>query len=189
MTDLRAFDPWTASAAEAMRAHEGHDPSSGTPSPLVLHEAAQEVLRAREACLAVDGGCAVLASLSVCLLHGLQTPQWLSDAFIQRHAKVTTAEVGSWDEAFNRPWPPKTRLVEVRRRRQQTKAVHAAVWRELQQDPNAAVDAELFEKVSQSLNLGMVGATVRNRYYDALKEGMPNAIDIRNAMRNSANQP
>lgn len=181
------FDPWTATAAEAMRAHDEREPGDGTPSPLVQYEAAQGVLRSRTACLAADGGCAVLASLKVCLLHGLQPPRWLSDAFVQRHAQVTDAEVGSWDEAFGAPWPPRTRLDVVRRQRRQRQVVHAAVWNALMADPTLSIGRILFDKLSETLDRGMSGATAERRYYEALDEGAPNALKVRSNINPHAN--
>jgi hypothetical protein len=52
----------------------------------------------------------------------------------------------------------------------------------------AAVDEVLFAEVADELAIGIGGATARDRYYQALREGMPNAVDVRNTMRNSANQ-
>jgi hypothetical protein len=114
-------------------------------------------------------------------------PQWLADEFARRHALVTNAELGSWDQAFGRPWPPKTRLVEVRRRRHQSVLVHSAVFAHVLR--GAAVDGNLFDAVALELDMGIGGATARDRYYQALREGMPNAAEVRSSMRNSANQP
>src|SRR5206468_1233656 len=111
---LLAFDAWTCSADEALRAHELHSPGCGTPDPLAQYQAAQEVLQARDTCLTPAGGCAVLRCVNLCLVNGLTAPRWLADAFAHRHSQVTDAHVLTWDEAFGGYWPARTQLRTIR---------------------------------------------------------------------------
>lgn len=177
------FDPWASTPEDALRAHEQHDPAGGAPDPLAQFQAAQEVLQAQDACLAAGGGCSVLRCVNLCLLNGLAAPRWLSDAFAQRHARVAGAEVGSWDEAFGRPWPARTRLDLERRRMLHTKAVHAAVWRMVAGRPSVSINRVLFDKVAAALDLGVSGSKVEKLYLAALADGYPNARQVRDAHR------
>jgi hypothetical protein len=45
-----------------------------------------------------------------CATFGWKLPQWAADAFISGANKVRSAQVGSWDEAFGRPYPPANTL-------------------------------------------------------------------------------
>src|SRR4051812_8189648 len=92
------FDPWTATTVEALRQSERR--AGESPDPLAQHHAAQEVLQARTDCLAADGGCEALRCVVLCLANSLMPPQWLRDALVARHARVTEANVLTWDEAF-----------------------------------------------------------------------------------------
>lgn len=137
------------------------------------------------ACVARDGGCAVLQAIRLCAVARLVPPQWLSDAFVQRHALVTEAEVGTWDEAFGSPWPPRTRLDTVRKHRRLKKVIHEAVWQRLMNDPGQGVTRDFFEQISEELNAGAGGSLVEQLYLDALRDGMPNALEVRHAQRKS----
>ncbi|VTU29478.1 hypothetical protein H6CHR_03203 [Variovorax sp. PBL-H6] len=175
------FDPWTSTATEALQANEQHQP--GAPEPLAQHQAAQEVLSARAACLAGDGGCAVLHCLRLCLANALHVPRWLADAFIGRHSRVVDAEVCTWDEAFGRPWPPHTRLAAVRRQRQLKNKVHAAVWRLITEEPDVPIARDLFERIGEMRGIDVCGSTAEDLYYQALRDGAPSVAQVRAAQR------
>jgi hypothetical protein len=162
-----------------MCAHEEHVPCSGLPDPLVLHQVAQQVLQARDECLAAEGGGAVLRCLQRCLLHALLPPRWLSDAFAQRHARVTEAEVGSWDEAFGAPWPPGTRLATVRKHKRLKQAIHAEAWTRVL--AGAPVTRDLFEQIGEQRGICVSGSLAEKLYHEALQEGMPNPVAVRAA--------
>lgn len=173
------FDPWIASPAEALLARESQQATSALPDPLAQYHAAQEVLRARERCLAPDGGCAVLECLQRCLAHGLMPPHWLAQAYLERHARVAEALVGSWDQAFGPPWPARTRLATVRRHRALKKAIHAAVCHRLAEDPRQPVNRDLFEQIGEMRGIDCSGSQAEKLYLEALAEGAPNARQAR----------
>lgn len=176
------FDPWTSSAAEALRAHEQH--TGDGPGPLAQHQAALQVLAARGACLAPDGGCEVLRCMAVCMANRLSVPGWLADAFVGRHARVVDAEVGTWDETFGAPWPPRTRLAEVRKRRRLRKAVHAAVFERVQNEPELSFTRlALFDPVGEQRGINVCGRVAEDLYYEALADGLPSAKAVRDGLR------
>lgn len=177
------FDPWTASLEAALAARAQHDLQSGRPDPLSQHQAAQAVLQARTACESESGGGAVLQAIRACTVHRLLVPEWLSDAFVRRHSRVVDAEVGSWDEAFGQPWPPRTRLDTVRRHRRLKKAIHEAVWQRLLEDPGQSVTRDLFEQVGEQRGISVSGSLAEKLYQEALQDGMPNALQVRQAQR------
>lgn len=55
---------------------------------------------------------AVMRCLNYCLRHKppLKPQPWAADAFVEITQRVYECEVGSWDEAFGRPYPKGTRL-------------------------------------------------------------------------------
>jgi hypothetical protein len=183
MSSPAEFDPWSASPEEALQAHAGHDPASERPDPLGQYQAAREVSAARHICLTADGGCAVLACLQQCLANGLMPPQWLAHAYLARHARVSEALVSSWDQAFGPPWPARTRLATVRRHRALKKAIHAAVWQRLAEDPRQPINRDLFEQIGEMRGIDVSGSQAEKLYFDALAEGAPNALHLRETER------
>ena len=173
---MSAFDPWTSSAAEALLAADSH------PEALAQHQAASEVLQAHDACLTADGGCTVLQCMRLCAANRLTPPQWLADAFISRLSRVQEAEVASWDDAFGRPWPPRTRLHAIREQRRLKRVVHAAVW-EAVLNEGRAVNRILFDEIGERREVAASGSTCEDAYYEALREGMPNPAAVRAAQR------
>lgn len=171
------FDPWTATVEQALTWAEGRDRI--TPEPLAQRLAAQDVLRNRDVCLAVNGGCMVLQCLRLCAVNQLTPPCWLWDAFSQRHSKVTDAEVATWDEAFGRPWPAHTRLNAVRERRRLKIKVHSAAWKLAIQELGLAINRDFFERISEMPGIPKSGATVERVYYEALSDGMLNVALLR----------
>ncbi len=55
-----------------------------------------------------------------CLKLGWAIPKWAADAFIVAVEKVKRAEVGSWDDAFGRPYPKGHQLARERARLKST---------------------------------------------------------------------
>jgi hypothetical protein len=49
-------------------------------------------------------------------VHQLPLPDWAAEAFISGYDDVLNCRVGSWDEAFGKPWPGK-HLPELAQRR------------------------------------------------------------------------
>lgn len=177
VTTCVIFDPWTATVAQALKWAE--DKEQTATAPLAQRHAAHEVLQNREACLAADGGCMVLECLRLCGANQLTPPGWLWDAFIQRHSQVTDAEVGTWDEAFGRPWPAHTRLKAVRERRRLKSKVHLAAWQLAVQEPGLAVNRDFFERISEMPGIPKSGATVERIYYEALADGLTSVALLR----------
>lgn len=181
------FDPWSATLAEALRQSGQH--AGDAPDLLAQHQAAQEVLRARPACLASDGGCAVLRCVALCLANSLTPPRWLADAFVARHAQVTEANVLTWDEkeAFGRAWPAHTRLAIERRNLLLRRRVHEAAMRIALEEPEVSIDRALFERIGQLRGIDVSGSTAEAAYYAAVNAGATNIarLTTRRARRQS----
>jgi hypothetical protein len=174
------FDPWTTALEQAVL--YGGDGQSGTVSLLAQKQAASQVMKDRDACLAPDGGCAVLHCLSICLANDLTPPKWLRDAFIQRHSTVVNAQGASWDDAFGRPWPTRTRLASERQAMRLKKVIHAAVLNLVRNDPALPIKRDLFERVGEMPGIHKSGATVERLYYKALSDGLPNVAQLRSML-------
>lgn len=140
----------------------------------------------RAQCLAADGGSAVMRAVHLCHLRRAAVPDWLRDEFSRRFLLVHDAHVGSWDEAFGRPYPKNTRLHDLRRRRQLLGVVHAAVW-ELAVHQGRNVTRDLFEEVGERREVNASGATVERLYYEALRQGRPSAAAVRKVLDGQAN--
>lgn len=174
-----AFDPWAKYPPLAARCGKTRTP--GTPDPLAQWQAAQDVLAAREACQAADGGCSVLRCIGLCALNQLIIPGWLADAFTRFHSRVIAAEVRSWDEAFGRPFPPHTRVSEIRRGRELKPAVHAAVQRLAFAEPNLPINKAFFKRAGLENGIHKSASTIERYYYAALADGHPNIARLRSS--------
>jgi hypothetical protein len=136
-----------------------------------------EVLRALDEMRAVcehpddAGGQAVLRGLDLVCAHGMAPPKWLSDAYLRRRERVLGAHVGSLDECFGRPWPLRTRLDAERRRIQNRRLVHAAVWAAVSKSPETPITRHLFDDIAKQLNTGLSGGEVDRLYYGAVADG------------------
>jgi hypothetical protein len=184
---LVTFDPWSATLAEALRQSEQR--AGDGPDPLAQHQAAQDVLRARSACVAPDGGCAVLRCLALCLANALTPPRWLADAFVARHAQVAEANALTWDAeaAFGRAWPAHTRLAVERRNLQLRRRVHDAVMRIALQEPEVSINRALFDRIGGLHGINVSGSQAESLYYAAVGAGATDAAQLttRRARRQS----
>ena len=125
-----AFDPWTATEAEARQATEllpefrlwAATDLNNTVQRLVLPETsplsqwwAAQILAENSS--HIEGyGSQVLAAVARCVRHGLTPPQWLAKCFLARYDKVSEKEVASWSatEAFGEPYRPGYRAAQQR---------------------------------------------------------------------------
>ena len=57
-----------------------------------------------------QNGFAILAAIRECARAELVIPPWLSRAFITRYDNVLNLRAGSWDEAFDKPYPKGTNI-------------------------------------------------------------------------------
>jgi hypothetical protein len=113
-------------------------------------------------------GFAVLAAVRKCGECGLPLPDWLVSEFNKRYDPVLNCRVKSWDasESFGKPYPKGTKLAAKRKKR----VLEIAVWNEvmkiLKAEPETPIDAHLFERVGQPLN---IGTTLACEYYYSVK--------------------
>ncbi|RZS47496.1 hypothetical protein [Sphaerotilus mobilis] len=141
-----------------------------------------EALRLR--CEGAADGLAVMQGVKLCLLHRVAPPDWLAQEFVRRHHLVADAHVASWDDAFGRPWPKRTRLASVRRHLALVRQVHSEVWRLAVEHPGRGIRREhLFTDVSLTLNReGLSPGGVERLYYQALAQGFVNVAQWRRSM-------
>jgi len=163
MTQGQVFDPWSASEGEALAAQRAYRDTGG-PSPagpIFQWSAAKNVLSRREKIAAGDGY-AVMYCVHLCVWHGLVAPDWLARAFLRRFRLVSRAEVGSWDEAFGRPWKKGVHLNRIRRRQEVGPAIVNAVVDAVAADPSRAVDQKFWEEIGK---IAGVGKTLAEELY------------------------
>lgn len=159
---------------------------AGDAQALALRQV--EALRPR--CEGTEGGLAVMEGMKLCALHRIAPPAWLADEFVRRHHKVADAHASSWDDAFGRPWPKRTRLDSVRRHREHVRLVHAELWRLAAEHPGRKIRREgLFTDVWHALRWkGLSVGQVERLYYEALQQGFVNVAKWRRAMH-AAGEP
>jgi len=93
---------------------------------------------------------------------------------------VLNCRIGSWDDAFGRPYPKGTQIAAMRRRRTQRLAVYNTVMDIIEREPETPIDNGLWERVAEQLNIS--AGEVNRLYYSALKvHGLHSATDWRTA--------
>jgi len=150
---------------------------------LAQWQVAEELERCRPACLGADSKGESMLCLMLCLKHAHPIPAWLSCDLIRRGERVTGAHVMTWDEAFGRLWPKRTRLAVVRKRRRLKVRVHAAVWALVSADLSLSINRILFDIVGELPNVSLPASTVEHLYYEALHDGQLNVATWRDAQR------
>lgn len=110
------FDPWTATFEEAKAAQDAVGRLDGPAMPLSQWCAVQEINTLRPT-VEGGGGFDTMDAVSRCIRHDLVAPAWLARAFLRRYDSVLNCRVGSWDEAFGRPYPKRARMDIWRLRR------------------------------------------------------------------------
>jgi hypothetical protein len=139
-----------------------------------------EIEQLRLPCTIGNDGCAVLQCLVLCLSHAVPAPDWLRSEFIRRHTLVKDAYVMSWDDAFGRFWPPRTRLPVERRHREEQAKVHGAVWALLQANPDVPFGRiGMFDVVGAMGDIKLSASEAEKRYYQAIDAGYLNLADWR----------
>ncbi len=103
---------------------------------------------------------ALLAAIHICATHCLVLPEWLAKAYISEYDKVLRHEVGSWDDAFGRPFPKGKHLNAARKKREKA----GEVWHRVRQlhDQGRPIDEALFEEIGKEFALGK---TLVSEYY------------------------
>ena len=179
--ETRAFDPWSATKLEALQRNtECGARDLGTPhAPLNRWNAARRVSAVQASCGAENGGCMVLACMALCIEHDLTLPHWLRAEFVRRHQRVVNAELRTWDEAFGKPWPARSRLPNTKRRMVLKPVVYEAV-RVAVEVPNArAIDRILFGEIGAQMGVGLSAAVVERLYAECLADGQPSLARLR----------
>lgn len=95
---------------------------------------------------------ALLAAIRTCANHDLPLPRWASRAFVVAYDRVLNCKLGSWDDAFGRPYPKGSHLSALRKRRLYTMPVRMAVTRA--SESGRPIDETLFEEIGQQFGLG-----------------------------------
>lgn len=107
---------------------------------------------------------ALLAAVRICANHDLPLPPWASKAYIAAYDKVLNYRVGSWDDAFGRPFEKGKHLASLRKRRSNRSKVWLAVRHAVEHE-GRAIDESLFEDVGKALGFGKT--LVSELYYKA----------------------
>ena len=70
---------------------------------------------------------ALFDPIVACGKSGIPLPPWIVNAFEEGRRRVADMELGSWDEAFGRPWPKGRHLSQLRRRKRLKAMIHNEV--------------------------------------------------------------
>lgn len=185
LAGLQAVHETTGAPATHVQAAAGAEQAID----LAQWQVAEELERRRPACLDADSKGESMRCLLLCLTHRLPLPAWLSIDIIRRAEQVTGAHVKTWDEAFGTPWPKRTRLAVVRKRRRLKVRVHAAVWALVSADLSLSINRILFDLVGELPNVSLPASTVEHLYYEALHDGQLSVATWRDAQRRSCVLP
>jgi len=135
--------------------------------PLNQYIARSDVENYRQAFEAGDTK-ALMDAIDRCALAGIAMPDWLADAFHRCYASVDHARVGSWDEAFGRPYKKGTHLAATRKKKQQYFTVFIVIGHLVWKNPGRAIDVWFFEDMGAIL--GCKATRAAELYYELKRE-------------------
>jgi hypothetical protein len=144
---------WTLEQAQEEQARAEAEGKTGPRTPFFQWVALNEVERLR---LQFEMGSdfALLQAVAECALHGLVMPPWLSQNYLERYRKVVHADVGTWDEAFGRPYPKGKHLESLQQRRDLRLAVYNEIRARLASAEAPAKDDLFYEEVGAKFKIG-----------------------------------
>jgi len=162
-------DNWTFEEAKAAHDAAVADGADGPTLPLFQWNALRQIDLLQVAYEKGDK-MALFAALRKCANHDLVMPMWVSRAFISGYDNVLNCRVGSWDDAFGRPYPKGKHLGNMREDRVKRYAIYFRI-REIIKTERHTVDDGLFERVGSEFGVGKSRAN--KLYYEAQKMFLP----------------
>lgn len=157
---------WTLQQAQDEQVLAENAGNNGPDSPLFQWVALNEIEQLRRQ-FEMGDEFALLQAVAKCAQHGLLMPPWLSEKYLQQYRKVVHAHVGTWDEAFGRPYPKGKHIAKLRQRRDLRFVVYNEIRARLHAAPETAIDDALFESVGSNFQ---IKKTLCNElYYEALQ--------------------
>lgn len=124
------------------------------------HEFLVDLLERQREGFEAGDGYMLMAAIRACAEHGLPMPQWAADAYAAAFDRIHRAEVRSWDEVLGAPFPKSANLNTERNKRNR---LAVKVWNRaheiLASEPDAVIDASLFERVGAEFHVGKTRAS------------------------------
>jgi hypothetical protein len=160
---------WTFEDAKAAHDAAIADGADGPTLPLFQWNALQEIDQLK---VAYENGdkMALFAAMRKCANHDLIMPPWVSRGFISGYDSVLTCRVGSWDDAFGRPYPKGKHLVNMQQDRLKRYAIYFRI-KEIIEAERHAIDDGLFERAGSEF--GVSKSSANRLYYEAQKMFLP----------------
>lgn len=139
-------------------------------SPVARYAALDILEQCRQRFEQSGDGWEILLAIRNCGVGDIPLPEWLKRAYIERFDRVLNAQLKSWDEAFDPPYPKGAHLHRIRRDRQLRFAIYNAVSSILRTEPDTPVDEQLFDRVGRKF---AISKTKANDLYYQAKAMMP----------------
>ncbi len=121
---------------------------------------------------------ALMEALYICSSSDLPIPDWAAKAYTKCFNQVRWAYVGSWDEAFGRPFEKGTHVAKIRRHDRLKVEVYIKLRRYLKNNPDVPIDEHLFELIGKEV--GISRSLANKLYYegkDFLDDTLPRIFD------------
>lgn len=116
-----------------------------------------------EACFADGDEFALMDAIHECAQHELLLPDWAARAYLKGFYAVVNARSKSWDEVFGSPYPPHTKLHNVRTNRVNGAKIYSLVNQIQMREPKTSIDRGLFDRVGEMFNVS--GSQAEKLYY------------------------
>ena len=167
---MTAFDPWTATLAQALTQSDPYKPQGAVFQTV----AANKVTTNKEKIVA-GKGFDVLEAVADCAMHGLVMPDWLAMEYLKRYRVVQQCRVDSWDaeESFCRPYQKGVQISALRRKRNNRIKVVLAVYDAIRKNPNRPIDVGFWEDVGQAAGEGKTSAQELYAQHVRYQHGLP----------------
>lgn len=108
---------------------------------------------------------ALMQAILVCAMENIPLPKWTAQAYELAYDAVRTGKAKSWDDVFDKPYPPSTHLNKVAKRCEILWPLYQRVQEIISKSPGRPVDVSLFEEVAREFCIGKTQAS--EYYYEA----------------------
>lgn len=143
------------------------DGGSSRLAPLSILEAKWRLCEEREA---YESGerIALLGAINICAVHDLPLPEWAARAYLEGYRLALSGKVGSWDDAFGKPFPGEKWTLRAHRRKTSWPVIHRI---EELSNNGEGIGTDLFHKVGKEFGVCKTNVdTLWSSYRNSVKE-------------------
>jgi len=128
----------------------------------------------------------LMLALQVCIEYKFDIPEWVATSFSSAINRAASYEAKSWDDVFGSLYPKGTRVSDLRAKFLLEGKVYCLAREIILNNPERAIDTELFDEVAEEFG---IGRTAAEAYYRSIvKQGGKPLTEIKQDIDSPSNQ-